>query len=350
MRYRKTRKTIVASLAVFLVCFFILKPHNSFSQDKYAEAGSYTFAITVNGLQRNYMVHVPATQIPKAPFPVVIMLHGGGGTGRAAKRETGWAEKADKEGFLAVFPNALARDPARRSRFAGNPQLWNDGSNRFHPAQNAVDDVRFLDAMLDDLLTKFNVDNKRVYVTGFSNGASMTFRIGTELSERIAAIAPVAGALWEKPQPLKRPVPMIYITGTDDTLNPIEGGVPRLATGRQMGGGSGKAKPPVRDSILKWAGMIGCPAKPRDISKSNGVLTERYGPGGEGAEVVFVKIEGLGHQWAGGKSLLPEFMVGPGSDKINATCVIWEFFTTQTLSEKKEAQQGAPGDADKPRR
>ncbi len=348
MRYRKPRETIFTLLAVFLACFFFLKPHDSFSEGKHAETGSYTLAITVDGLERTYIVHVPATYRPQAPSPVVIMLHGGGGTGIAAKRETGWAEKADKEGFLAVFPDAVARDPAKRSSFAGNPQLWNDGSGRFHPAQNAVDDVRFLDAMLDDLLARFNVDNKRIYVTGFSNGASMTFRLGTELSERIAAIAPVAGALWEKPQPLKRPVPMIYITGTDDTLNPIEGGVPRLATGRQMGGG--KAKPPVRDSILRWTSMIGCPAEPRDLSESNGVLIEKYGLGGEGAEVVLVKVEGLGHQWAGGKSLLPEFMVGAGSDKINATSVIWEFFTTHTLSEKKDAQHVAPADADKPRR
>ena len=71
---------------------------------------------------------------------MVIMLHGGGGTGRAAATETGWAVKADQAGFLAVFPEALARDPAKPSSFAGNPQLWNDGSDRFYSGQKAPDE------------------------------------------------------------------------------------------------------------------------------------------------------------------------------------------------------------------
>jgi polyhydroxybutyrate depolymerase len=216
-------------------------------------------------------------------------------------------------------------DPTKRSHFSRNPQLWNDGSERFYRGQKAVDDIAFLNAMLDDFLAKFALDQRRIYVAGFSNGASMSFRIATELSERIAAIAPVAGALWVEPTPLNRPVSMIYITGTADPLNLIEGGGPKLATG-----GSdkvrAKAKPPVRDSILKWAKILDCPVKPRDISETNGVRTEIYGPGRHDAKVVYISVEGLGYTWAGGKSLLPEFMVGKRSDKIKATNVIWEFF------------------------
>ena len=137
MRYRKNRDTISASLAILFVCFCVLvfNPRNAHSRCKHVEPGSHTMAIVVNGLEQTYIVHVPATYRPQTSSPLVIMLHGGGGTARAVMWETGWAEKADKQGFLAVFPNAMARDPAWRSSFARNPQLWNDGSDRFYAAK-----------------------------------------------------------------------------------------------------------------------------------------------------------------------------------------------------------------------
>ncbi len=153
-----------------------------------------------------------------------------------------------------------------------------------------------------------------------AEGASQS---GSKFS-RIAAIAPVAGALWLEPLRLECPVSMIYITGTADPLNPIEGGVPRLATGHSDKIRA-KPKPPVRDTILKWRKALD-PNTPRSTSQANGVRTEIYGPGRGGAEVVYVTVEGLGHTWAGGRSLLPEFMVGKRSDKIKATDMIWEFF------------------------
>jgi polyhydroxybutyrate depolymerase len=277
------------------------------------------------------------------PVPVVVMLHGGGGTGKAAAEETSWGAKADTEGFLAVFPDALARDPAKRSSFARNPQLWNDGSDRFYADQNAVDDVAFLNAVLDDVGKHFAVDARRVFVTGFSNGASMCFRFGAEAAARIAAIAPVAGASWVDPGTLARPIPMLYITGTADPLNLIAGGVPKL-----LNGGSekirAKPKPPVRDSIRKWAKAVGCPDVPASTSAANGVRTETYGPGRNGTEVVYVSIEGMGHTWAGGKSLLPESMVGKLSERLNATDVIWDFFQKHPM--KQQANQAGKGTLD----
>lgn len=253
------------------------------------------------------------------------MLHGGGGTAKAAIRETGWTEKADKEGFLAVFPDALSRNPSRRSSLARNPQLWNDGSGRFYTGRTNVDDVHFLAALLDELTTRFPVDKSRVFITGFSNGASMSFLLGAQLSNRIAAIAPVAGACWFEPARLIRPVPMLYITGKADTLNPIEGGVPKLASGASDKV-RGKAKPPVHESILRWAKAIDCPMSPESVSDMNGVQTEIYGPCRNGAQIVFISIDDLGHTWAGGRSLLPERLVGKSSNRISATDVIWDFF------------------------
>jgi len=292
--------------------------------------GDHTVRLTVGGIERAYLVHVPPRSTARAPLPVVLMLHGGGGKSGAAARETGWSAKADAEGFLAVYPDALPRDRSRPGRFVGNPRLWNDASGRFHDDANAVDDVGYLAAVLDDLAAKLDVDARRVFVTGFSNGASMTFRLGAELSRRVAAIAPVAGACWLKAITLRRPVPMCYITGTEDPLNPIAGGVPKTARGGlQLG--AGKRKPPVRDSILAWARANGCSTEPSRVSEKGGVRTEVYGPGRGGARVIYIAVERLGHTWAGGKSLLPEFMVGKTTDRISATDVIWQFFREHSM-------------------
>lgn len=321
------------SFATFLVCFSVLvfNPQNAYSRDKYVEPGSHTLVITANGFERTYIVHVPTAYRPQAPAPLVIMLHGGGGTARSAMWETEWAEKADEEGFLAVFPNAMARDPAQRSSFARNPQLWSDGSDRFHPGQKAPDDIGFIAAMLDDLAVRFTLDKQRVFVTGFSNGASMSFRVGAALSDRIAAIAPVAGALWVDPPKFRHPVSMCYITGTADPLNLIEGGVPKLAMG-SSDKIRAKPKPPVRDSILKWAKALGCPGATANISDADGVHTETYSLCMGNTEVVYIAIDDLGHTWAGGKSILPERMVGKTSNRIRATDVIWEFFQKHARS------------------
>ena len=317
---RKITMFCLAGLALF---------NPSTAQTKPIAAGDHEFTIKIGDSMRHYTIHVPPRYGGTTPLPVVVMLHGGGGTGKAAATETGWSAKADEAGFLVVFPDAMPPDPTRPSSFARNPQLWNDGSERFFAGQNNVDDVGFLKAMLDDLSAKFNVDARLVFVTGFSNGASMAFRVGAELSRCVAAIAPVAGACWLEPLKLERPVPMCYITGTADPLNLIEGGVPKLLTGR---GDKirAKPKPPVSDSILKWAKALGCPAIPKETSETNGVRIETYGPGNNEAEVIYIAVEGLGHTWAGGKSLLPEFMVGKRSNKINATDVIWNFFLKHT--------------------
>jgi polyhydroxybutyrate depolymerase len=319
----KTTITII-SLSVVLFC-------RTLSAQDNPQRGDHSFTIKAGDLQRHYLVRVPPQYDGKTPVPVVVMLHGGGGTGKAAAEETGWSSKADKEGFLAVFPDAMPPDPAKPSRFAGNPQMWNDGSDRFYPGQKAPDDVAFLNAMLDELAVRFAVDPRRVFMTGFSNGASMCFRFGAEASKRLASIAPVAGACWLDPLTVERPVPMCYITGTADPLNRIEGGVPKLATGASDRI-RGKPKPPVRNTILKWVLAIGAPATPRATTEVNGVHTEIYGPGRDGAEVIYVSVEGLGHTWAGGKSLLPAYLVGSRSDKLDATDLIWDFFKTRPMA------------------
>ncbi|GAB4324725.1 MAG: PHB depolymerase family esterase [Candidatus Sumerlaeia bacterium] len=276
----------------------------------------------------------------------MIMFHGGGGTAEQAIRMTGWNDLADKEGFLAVFPEGTRPKASRPARFRGNPQTWNDGSKRPNVGAviRGVPDIEFVSAMLADLKTHFSLDDRRIYATGFSNGASMTFRVARELSQVIAAAAPVAGADWLHDTNPERPVPLLYITGTADPLNPIEGG--RIHIGPIAFG----EKPSTREMIGKWIKMHGCPDKGRVVYEKDGAMGIAYGFPNRAPEVVLYTIEGHGHYWPGGKSALPVQLAGENTAGFKATDVIWEFFKSHHLTKKAAAQQNAHPDADKPPR
>ena len=144
------------------------------------------------------------------------------------------------------MPEALPLDPSRPPAFLNNPLFWSDGSPHAVSAPRAVDDVAFLAAVLDDLARRFPADPRRVCVTGFSNGAGMTFRLAAERAERIAAIAPVSGYCWlDAPRPA-RPVPTLYLVGMQDPLVPLAGGTVSTLWGWS------EERPPVRDTLERW--------------------------------------------------------------------------------------------------
>src|SRR3984957_7367465 len=273
----------------------------------------------VNKLTRTFIVHVPPGFDGKSKVPVVFMLHGAGGSGEGAIPETGWDVKSDREGFVAVFPDGTPPHPLMPARFLINPRLWNDGSGRGAMGVDHVDDLGFISAMIDFLEAHYLADPSRIYCTGFSNGASMTFSVGLNLSNRIAAIAPVSGHLWYRQKQLAYPVPLLYIVGTDDPLNPLGGGKVKLPWETI------ENRPAVEDSLKEWERMLGCGPEVQ-TARSKGVLEVAYDQCAKGGEVEYYRVEGLGHIWPGGKNRLPEKWVGKPSDSLNATDVIWEFF------------------------
>lgn len=287
--------------------------------------GDHHLTLKAGGLERRYLVHIPLRSDGKSPMPMVIMLHGGGGTAETARTSTGWVVKADEAGFIVAFPEATRLDPSRPASFLSNPPIWNDGSGRGHAGRENVDDIGFIGSMIEDIIARFVVDEKRIYVTGFSNGASMAFRAGVEFSGRIAAIAPVSGILWLEDVKPERPVPMLYIIGTQDPFNPLEGGDVKTPWGRM------EKKPPIWESILAWAKMLDCSLEPKVVYDQDGVKALSYGPGKGGAGVLFYTIEGMGHAWPGGKRVLSEKIAGKGSDKVKAVDVIWDFFKGRSL-------------------
>lgn len=288
--------------------------------------GDHEWAVPFGGGERGYLVHVPPGHAAGRALPAVLMLHGAGGTARWTAEETRWPEAADRGGFLAVFPEGTPADPTRPPGFLRNPQLWNDGSPRSAMAPQQVDDVAYIRAVLDDLGRRVPVNERHVYLTGFSNGAGMTFRLGAELADRFAAIAPVAGHCWQTDPVPSRGVPTLYLVGDSDPLVPLHGGEVVSPWTRQR-----EVKPPVRHTLETWARALGCPLPSWPLRDEGGVHVEAYGPGRDGAELVAQTVAGLGHHWPGGRGQLSRRLAGQPSNRVHANDLIWEFFRQHKL-------------------
>ena len=251
-------------------------------------------ALPWNGRPRRYWLASPVS----AGAPLVVMLHGTGGTALLAIEETGLAEFAGRAGFAVAFPEGLAVNPDSPSRFLSNPQRWNDGSTRAgHRLHTDHDDVGFLAAVIGDATRRANADPDRVFLTGFSNGASMAFRFAAERADLIRAVAPIAGYNWTaNPTPV-RPIPTLFMIGDSDPLIPLHGGEVQLPW---------FPKPVVRPGIYP------------------GLADWEKGLGSEKLQTMI--IPGLGHHWPGGKGLLNPRIGGTPSDAVNANERVWEFF------------------------
>src|SRR5262245_55098741 len=128
---------------------------------------------------RRYVVHLPPSFNPLVHPPLVVMMDGRGGTPWTAIKSSGWSPKADKEGFVVVYPEALKVDPSGAQHFLDNPQMWKTDAGS--------EDVSFLRDVIADVQSRFNTNPARVYLAGFSNGAVMAFRFALEHPELVAA-------------------------------------------------------------------------------------------------------------------------------------------------------------------
>ncbi len=277
--------------------------------------GDHTRSLEVDNRTRTYLVHVPPKYDSKNPTPVVLAFHGGGSNAEQMVRFCGLNETADRAGFIAVYPNGTGR--------LAKVLTWNGGNCCGYAMQNKVDDVAFTKALLDDLATVLKVDAKRVYATGMSNGAIMAYRLASELSERIAAIAPVSGPMGTEKCGPKRPVPVMHFHGTDDGFAPFKGGKGDKSV-------SGTEFYSVEHSIRAWVEANGCKKEPAtdelpDKAKDGTKVTQKpYGSGKDGTEVVLVVIEGGGHTWPGRE---PGFkLLGKATKNVSANDLMWEFF------------------------
>ncbi len=277
--------------------------------------GNHDKTIEVNGQARTYFIHVPKSYDPEKATPVVLALHPFATTATMFERLSGLSRASEREGFVVVYPNGTGR---------GNVLAWNDG---MMPLKK-VDDVGFLSKVLDEVETQIHVDKRRVYATGMSNGAMMCYRLASELSGRIAAVAAVAGTMTVRRIESKRPVPILHIHGTSDTIVPYAGGKP-------------PGPMPVRfrsveESVLAWAKFNGCPETPRveklpdAVTDGTQVLRRVYGPGKGGAEVVLYIVEGGGHTWPGRPIPVP--LMGKATRDVSGDVLICDFFRKHSLN------------------
>jgi polyhydroxybutyrate depolymerase len=270
-----------------------------------------TYHLSDGSRDRTYLLYRPTQLNRQTPTPLVIMLHGGFGSGSQAKSSYGWDELAEQQGFVVAYPNGIGHS-------------WNAGGICCGPAlRKNIDDVGFLTRLIEAISKNENIDPNRVYLTGMSNGAAMAYRYACEGTFPIAAIGPVAGTFsyaCAKPHP----VSVVAIHGLDDQHIPFAGG----SGAKGVTNGSWV---PVPQSLDAFRTADNCQPP---ISKKEGLLHTDISSCGQGREVVLYTIDGAGHQWPGGKAKkgLVQRILGADqpSTAMDATSALWNFFRGHT--------------------
>ena len=291
----------------------------AFGQSQLA-AGLHRLSLTSVGYLWDYWLCVPPDPGPDRLMPAVLILHGAGGSGESYFLSAGWKEKAEREGFIAIAPDGLPARPDRTPNFLLNPRLWNSGQLETRSPRSSVDDVQFIKDLLVAVERIVNIDMHRVYLTGHSNGAGMTFRLATQMSEWFAAIAPVASHCWIGDPKPSHPLPTLYMIGLEDPLVPFEGGESWLPWGGK------RTTPPVEATLRTWQRALGCQASQKTLRDDSVARVLEYPSCSRNVEFQVWLIKGQGHGWPGGEQQLPGLLMGPSRKEVRATEVIWDFF------------------------
>jgi polyhydroxybutyrate depolymerase len=327
--------------------------------------------VTVDDVDRNFMVRLPKGYDAKQHYPVVILLHGMNQDAEDMERLTRFNELADKDGIIAVYPIALhgrwnvGVHPQERQPMSmghgghghhgggGYPGGGGGGGGGGYPGgggqrpQNRepdedrrpapADDIAFFNQMLDQIGSKFSVDASRIYAVGLSEGGFMSLRVGCAMSDRVAAIAAVGAAMPKTMICLpSRPVPEVMISGTSDPVVPYGGGTEHNLS---------LATISVEDSAKAWARIDRCAEKPEKSKLPPGAKggmetkVDTYNGCHENAQVVLYSVKGAGNTWPGGEQYEAEKTIGKTSPDLNANEVIWNFLMTRRLPERAPEQK-----------
>lgn len=299
-----------------------------FSNTK-AGTGLAMFSMTYDNRIRTYGVYLPSVYNTRSPLPLVIALHAGGSNTKGQiwqscpggdTNDPGcFTALADREKFMMVFPEADK---------IGGIRSWNAGfcCGAQKQEKKNVDDIGFLRALIDRLIKDYAIDTRRIFVTGFSGGAMMAHRVGCELSDVVAAIAPVAGSIVTTDCSPPQPVPILEIHGTTDSYVPFGGGA----------GVDNTIFNSIPDTMVGWANRNGCDSGglllaeniPNIVDDGVTITRESYPNCSNNADVVLYMAEGGGHAWPQGYGFLRDAGIIP--QDMNANKVIWNFFKNHT--------------------
>lgn len=266
---------------------------------------SKTITITSGGRERTFDLHVPPTYDAAKQSPLVFVFHGYTETSSGVAAATHFAKTADARGMIVAFPQGVSNG-------------FNAGDCCGTAASSNVDDVGFTRDMIAALDADYCVDPKRVFSAGFSNGGFLSYRLACELSDKIAAIAPVAGGLRLDPMKCnpKRPIALLHIHGTSDLVVPFGGG------------GLGAARP-VNESVGAFRTKNTCAAGDgKVVYEKSDVSCRLWGGCAAGADVELCTVTGGGHQWPGGEQLP---YGGSPSPNLIASDAIADFFEAHPM-------------------
>lgn len=264
--------------------------------------GDRMLSFSVGGVSHEALLHVPRGV--QEPIPLVLAFHGAYDDARGTSVYYGFSKLADREHFVVVYPQA------------SHDKFW-----ELKPEQH--DDVAAVRALLDRMERASCIDSSRVYATGVSNGGGFTARLGCEMADRLAAIAPVAGGY----DPLKRckparPLPLLEIHGTDDDVVPYEG------TGEhRTGSDSGFLS--VSGFLSQWTQLDGCRGAPKVSTPRPGVTHQTWSPCAGGSVVEHLKLEGTEHGWPGSHWSEAGKNPSPAHDPtgLDSAEAVWDFLS-----------------------
>lgn len=287
----------------------------------FVQAQDEARTLTFEGLERTYLIHVPPSYDVQTPVPLLLMLHGRGGNGEDIAELTNFSDLADENNFIVLYPDGLDNQ-------------WNYVKDVPGYSSMTQDDTGFLLTLLDEVSSQYTIDEKRVYVAGFSNGGFMTQRLACGAPERFAAFASVAAAgFGGMPQLCKTPSPLsiLLVHGTLDAVIPWQGLVR----------GNGYMLAPVTDTLAFWSQYASCEGEVADTAlPQKGEFPETnvtlFSVGcADDNEVLLYAVQGGGHNWPGVDDLVSQDWAGTTNMDIGASEVIWEFFSRHERKEER---------------
>jgi polyhydroxybutyrate depolymerase len=277
--------------------------------------GDFTKTVTVAGVTRTYLLHVPASYSSAQASPAVLLFHGGQGSATTIGAITsssggGFSALADQKNFIAIYPDSVSG-------------TWDDGRATI---TNHTNDVAFTAAALDAVALEYKIDSKRVFAAGISNGGMMTLRLACELSSRLAAVATVAANMPSDIQAGCNPAqatPVAMFSGDADPLMPYDGGT----VAGVVGGSVMSATATAAFWATKNAATLSATTALANTDTNDGTTTDllSYTSAG-GGEVAFYRINGGGHTWPGGTQYASALLIGKVAKDFSANEAMWAFF------------------------